>query len=110
MPGSARASGSRDVSHPTKSVARTCFGGTSAALQRLPFDLTHPRHPPATAIVDAETLRQVAVYDAETESQITELRLRLSSAETNAEAQRNLVDMAQKELSKQNDQQPSMLK
>ena len=48
------------------------------------------------AALDADTLRDCAIYDAAMDAELRDLKARVQSAEFNAEQQRGLVEMAQK--------------
>ena len=48
------------------------------------------------AALDADTLRDCAIYDAAMDAELRDLKGRVQSAEFNAEQQRGLVEMAQK--------------
>ena len=50
----------------------------------------------SVAALDADTLRDCAIYDAAMDAELRDLKGRVQSAEFNAEQQRGLVEMAQK--------------
>ena len=60
------------------------------------------RRPVSVAAIDAETMRECAIYDATMDSELRDLKARVQSAEFHAEQQRGLVEMAQKTLWEQN--------
>lgn len=60
------------------------------------------RHPAATC-VDADTLRDIAIYDTEMEERLRDMKSRVDSAEFREVQQRQLVETAQKTLWEQNE-------
>ena len=56
----------------------------------------------SVAALDADTLRDCAIYDAAMDAEVRELKGRVASAEYNAEQQRSMVEMAQATLWEQN--------
>eukprot|EP00964_Phaeocystis_antarctica_P083636 scaffold52624_cov48-Phaeocystis_antarctica.AAC.2 len=56
----------------------------------------------SVAALDADTLRDCAIYDAAMDAEVRDLKGRVASAEYNAEQQRSMVEMAQATLWEQN--------
>jgi|TARA_B110001469_G_C9314094_1_gene169280 hypothetical protein len=61
-----------------------------------PTSRRRPADRASVAALDADTLRDCAIYDAAMDAELRDLKARVQSAEFNAEQQRGLVEMAQK--------------
>jgi hypothetical protein len=61
-----------------------------------PTSRRRPAERASVAALDADTLRDCAIYDAAMDAELRDLKARVQSAEFNAEQQRGLVEMAQK--------------